>query len=278
MLKTRVFTVALLLPLFLAALFYLPTAGWIALNVLVMTAAAAEWAYLARLHKPASWFFVSLLLLLLLLLVPLFDLLDEHSTGSRINLSIYAPALAFWVAAVPFWLRSKWQAGKLGLLLVGALVLISTWLALVQLREIDKLLVLWIFSVVWVADIAAYFCGKKFGQHKLAPNISPSKTWEGVGGAVLAVTVYALALVASTPNWGVGLLGNQLPAYAVILAHWALTALSVVGDLFESLLKRQAGVKDSGTMLPGHGGMLDRIDGLTSTLPVAAFFIFAMLK
>ena len=278
MLKTRVFTVALLLPLFLAALFYLPTAGWVALNLVVMTAAASEWACLARLHKPAARFFIAAVLLLLLVMVPLLDLLDQHPTRSRINLSMYALALAFWVAAAPFWLRSKWQAGKLGLSLVGALVLISTWLALVQLREIDKLLILWIFSVVWVADIGAYFCGKKFGRHPLAPNISPGKTWEGVGGAVLAVTAYALALVISTGNHGIGLLDSPLPAYAVLLVHWVLTVLSIVGDLFESLLKRQAGVKDSGTMLPGHGGVLDRIDGLTSTLPVAAFFIFVMLR
>jgi phosphatidate cytidylyltransferase len=115
-----------------------------------------------------------------------------------------------------------------------------------------------------VADIAAYFAGRAFGRHKLAPAISPGKTWEGAGGAVVGVLVFGLILIATRAP---GMLnGPALAAAAALLV--ALTALSIQGDLFESLLKRQAGVKDSGTLLPGHGGILDRIDSLTSTLPL----------
>jgi phosphatidate cytidylyltransferase len=122
---------------------------------------------------------------------------------------------------------------------------------------------------VWVADIAAYFSGRAFGRHKLAPSISPGKTWEGVLGAVLGVTGYGTVILLFFPlidHWPLG-----VPAtLAIILLY---TAVSIIGDLFESLLKRQAGIKDSSHLLPGHGGILDRIDSLTSALPFAALLI-----
>jgi phosphatidate cytidylyltransferase len=118
-------------------------------------------------------------------------------------------------------------------------------------------------AVVWVADIAAYFSGRAFGRHKLAPTISPGKTWEGAIGASIGVmafgTVVAVSLNVPPPAGWLGFIGLMV----------AYTAVSIIGDLFESLLKRQAGLKDSGTLLPGHGGILDRIDSLTSTLPIA---------
>ena len=125
--------------------------------------------------------------------------------------------------------------------------------------------------LVWMADIAAYFSGKKFGKHKLAPSISPGKTWEGVIGAVLGVSIYAvLAVVGAAQAKLIGL--PDLKGFAgLVLLSWLWVALSIIGDLFESAIKRQAGVKDSGTLLPGHGGVLDRIDAMTSTLPLAAF-------
>jgi phosphatidate cytidylyltransferase len=118
---------------------------------------------------------------------------------------------------------------------------------------------------VWTADIAAYFAGHAFGRHKLAPLISPGKTWEGVIGALAAVALYW-----SVITWFVPDFAGQLPAGLL----WAavLTAVSIQGDLFESWMKRLAGVKDSGSLLPGHGGLLDRIDALTSTLPLAALY------
>jgi phosphatidate cytidylyltransferase len=122
--------------------------------------------------------------------------------------------------------------------------------------------------VVWLADTAAYFSGRKFGKHKLAPSISPGKTWEGVLGALALVTIYV-----SVIGWSTGLIKSYLMFAVVILISWFWVALSVMGDLFESAVKRQAGVKDSGTLLPGHGGLLDRIDALTSTLPFVALVL-----
>ncbi len=273
MLKTRVITVLLLLPLFLAALFYLPVQGWVLLILLVTTFAAWEWARLAQMRESAEWLFVIAVIASCLVLVPTLKLFDRLPAGN-LSLAIYAVALVFWLLAAPLWLAFKWRSNKIGLALSGLLVLVTAWLALVQLREIAALLVLWLLSVVWVADTAAYFCGKKFGKRKLTPKISPGKTLEGVYGAFFAVSVYAIAIIAVSGNHSVSAFGKVVPAYLLLAAHWLITGLSIVGDLFESLLKRQAGVKDSGTALPGHGGVLDRIDGLISSLPVMAFFIF----
>src|SRR5437773_1261830 len=147
----------------------------------------------------------------------------------------------------------------------GPFVLIPAGLALVALPAPQVLLVL---GLTWVADTAAYFVGGRFGRRKLAPSISPSKTWEGAAGGLLGTLSYAIICAAFVPQWGASFTGTQ---WAVYLAGTALLcAASIVGDLFESAAKRQAGVKDSGEALPGHGGILDRIDSATSTLPLAA--------
>jgi len=146
-------------------------------------------------------------------------------------------------------------------------VLVPAWLATVLLQgRPGQLLAL--MAVVWVADTAAYFAGRRFGRNKLAPGISPGKTWEGVFGALAGVTVYYLLLVRFAPT----LLGGFGFLPGLILVG-VLAALGVVGDLFESWMKRVAGVKDSGKLLPGHGGVLDRIDALTASLPLAALAI-----
>ena len=130
-------------------------------------------------------------------------------------------------------------------------------------------LVLGVMAAVWVADIAAYFTGRAFGRRKLAPSISPGKSWEGAYGAVAGVCAYGLACL-SYIGYPVAEPGKLVLALVGLVAF---TAVSIIGDLFESLVKRQAGVKDSGTLLPGHGGILDRIDSLTSTLPLAALVV-----
>jgi phosphatidate cytidylyltransferase len=150
--------------------------------------------------------------------------------------------------------------------LVGWAVLIPTGLAMQDLRDGHPMWLLGMMGLVWVADIAAYFTGRKFGKHKLAPSISPGKTWEGVAGALLGVTAYVLVA------WSFSGFGPMvLPA--LLVASWCWVGLAVFGDLFESAIKRQAGVKDSGALLPGHGGLLDRGDALTSTLPLAALAV-----
>jgi phosphatidate cytidylyltransferase len=141
------------------------------------------------------------------------------------------------------------------------------------LYRMDAWLLLAAMALVWIADIAAYFCGRAFGRNKLAPSISPGKTREGAFGALLAVLVYGFVL--ALKQWP-DASAERLAGVAVVLL--LLTVLSIVGDLFESLLKRQAGIKDSSNLLPGHGGVLDRIDSLTSTLPLVALYFFWMAQ
>ena len=133
-------------------------------------------------------------------------------------------------------------------------------------------------AIVWIADSAAYFAGRRFGRHKLAPAISPGKTWEGVYGAMFAVGAYALALLplADKSGYARALSAGAIAVWVALVVLLAL--LSVSGDLFESLLKRQRGVKDSGNVLPGHGGVLDRIDALTAAMPAAALVAHYVIR
>ena len=156
------------------------------------------------------------------------------------------------------------------LLPAGLLVLLPGWLALSHLRGLERhaFFILLLLALVAAADIGAYFTGRAFGKYKILPKVSPNKTWEGFAGGQLAVCA-VLWLVLVTHGIELTLLQGVLAT----LAAFVLAAASVVGDLFESMLKRQAGVKDSGTLLPGHGGVLDRIDSLTAALPVYSVFL-----
>jgi phosphatidate cytidylyltransferase len=170
---------------------------------------------------------------------------------------------------LPAWLR--WALGLGGLWLA--------WLAMAQARSIGINFLLSVLCVVWAADISAYFCGRAFGRRKLAPSISPGKSWEGVYGGMAGVVLLALGWLwldghASLDSPSVFLLLRQRWGYGgLLLAALLLAALSVVGDLFESLVKRAAGVKDSSGLLPGHGGVLDRVDALLPVLPAALALI-----
>ena len=145
----------------------------------------------------------------------------------------------------------------------GWLILVPTFLALVRLHQERPSLVLYVLVLIWVADSAAFFAGRRFGRRKLASRVSPGKTWEGVAGGVAGAAVLALATVAAAGH------GHQGPTRFVFLSIGVALA-SVLGDLLESLFKRRAGLKDSGTLIPGHGGVLDRIDSLTAAGPCFA--------
>jgi phosphatidate cytidylyltransferase len=267
MLKARVITALVLLGGFLAVLFWLPFSGWMVFAGLIAGTGAWEWGGLIKLDRSSRWGYAAGSMAVCLALA--FTIFNPDSgmvvKAQRLE-ALYAIAVLYWIAAVPAWLRTKWTlpAGLAGML-VGWVVLVPACLALMQLRAISPILLLAAMAAVWVADIAAYFCGRAFGRHKLAPSVSPGKTWEGAAGALLGVLGYGFISagfaggLASLSNAGLILFG---------LALVVLTAVSIVGDLFESLAKRQAGVKDSGNLLPGHGGVLDRIDSLTSTLPL----------
>jgi len=242
MLKQRLLTVAVVLPLLLACIFLLPNFVWALLISVPAALGALEWAKLAG-----------------------------YGRGAR---ALFVLALLFWAIAVPVWLYRKWRVSHPLLLAVaGWIMLVPAWLAVVRLQQSAWLLLV-ILGVVWIGDTAAYFAGHRFGRNKLAPQISPGKTWEGVIGAYIAVLGYALAAsLILQPS------ANGYDRLAVLLFACVLTAFGIVGDLFESWIKRQAGAKDSGQLLPGHGGVLDRIDSLTAALPFAAlYFIQAALS
>jgi len=159
----------------------------------------------------------------------------------------------------------------------GLLVLTGAWLGLVSLRAQPGLgawLIIWLFVVVWSADIGAYFVGRAYGRHKLALAVSPGKTWEGAAGGLVCSVLLATGLVGIVP--ALRMVSLSLTDWALLA--FALGAISIVGDLFESVLKRETGAKDSGTLLPGHGGLLDRIDALLAVLPSFALFVLLMLR
>jgi phosphatidate cytidylyltransferase len=263
-LKQRVITAVILLALFLSALFLLPTLGWAALVIIVVMQGSLEWAHLSKLTRRTVSVYVWLTLVVMLGIV----WLDTHYSGQleSSHLLIYGMSALLWLIVVPLWLKAHWQVRQpLLMMLTGWALLIPTGLAMMDLRMQNPWWLLGVMGLVWVADTAAYFSGRKFGKSKLAPNISPGKTWEGVFGALLGVTVYVLLIV-----WTNDLFTNYEALSGILIASWGWVGLAVIGDLFESAIKRQAGVKDSGALLPGHGGLLDRIDALTSTLPLAA--------
>lgn len=263
MLKTRLFTAFFLLAVFLAALFGLPDFYWALLMLAVIVVGAWEWARLTNFPVRYQYIFAGVTLVVGIALLP--DLWQGAMPAVQRHVLFWAmlAAAPFWLGMVPAWLLAHYKVRHKSLLAIaGAVVLLPAWLALVYLRKVSPWLVLGVVMVVWIADSAAYFAGKAFGRHKLAPEISPGKTWEGVAGAAVAVTLYglALSLMFDISLW-------------LVVGLLLLMVLSIIGDLFESLLKRQAGLKDSGGILPGHGGILDRVDGLTSTLPLAALYL-----
>jgi len=175
-----------------------------------------------------------------------------------------------------------WGVWPAALRLSGGLLLFAcAWLALVQARQVGLEFLLSVLTLVWMADIAAYFGGKALGRRKLAPTVSPGKTWEGaISGAIGVLVLACIWVWADAQGWGgQGSLYARLwamgPLFALI-GLVSLTSMSVVGDLVESLVKRSAGAKDSSQLLPGHGGVLDRIDALLPVLPLSMMFVTLM--
>jgi len=275
MLKTRVMTAAVLLAGFVSALFLLPQNGWIAFCAVFLGLSAWEWGALMALAAVGR----SIYSIFLVGLFVLPGILETSVTNGRYAPAwVYYVAGSFWIVLVPLWIGWRQRIdGRALLLAVGAIVLVPAFAAMVDLRSIHPSLLIAVLGTVWVSDTAAYFAGRRFGRRKLAPSISPGKTWEGVAGALAAVGIYALVWA------GLGAPGHTSawPAAMRVAVTWILPVLlglavvGMIGDLFESLIKRQAGVKDSGTLLPGHGGILDRIDAPVAMLPLA---VLAFMK
>ena len=275
MLRTRVLTALALLPLVLGMLFFANKALWAAFALAIGLLACWEWSRMCgltsggqSLYLAASGVVGGFLWLLYLGFAP--------GNFPAAAMTGFVIATAFWAFAAPYWLRGKLRPSASTCAAAGWVVVWPLWLALVVLRDVSPWLLLALAAMIWAADIAAYFAGKRFGRRKLAPAVSPGKTWEGVAGGMIGVTIYGLALCYAAHEWANPLSplfapGAGLPA---IVAMLGLTAVSIVGDLFESWMKRGAGLKDSSNLLPGHGGILDRIDALTASLPVAAFLLY----
>jgi phosphatidate cytidylyltransferase len=260
-----------MLLVFSTAVFAFPSDGWIAFVALVTACAGWEWAGLCRWSAARRYLYGAGLAAVASLLAVVIDRADPEPARNAL-IAVFLVAVVFWALIAFTWLARQWPLGSgRGAAITGVVVLVPTALAMVYLRSVGPWTLLGAMAIVWVADIAAYFSGRAWGRRKLAPSISPGKSWEGVAGALVLVLVYGLIVLVSagasfTPlQWG-----------AVVLALLALTGISVAGDLFESMLKRQAGIKDSSALLPGHGGVLDRIDSLTSTLPLVALLALAL--
>jgi phosphatidate cytidylyltransferase len=267
MLRTRVITAVVILLVLVGMIFFAPPAAWSLFVLAIALAGLWEWSRLCGLAPTGQ----SAYLLLCGALGGAAWMLHLRAPASvfhEASLAVLAVAAAFWVFVAPLWLRLRWRPAPW-------IVLWPTWFAFVELREMGPWILLMVAAVVWIADIAAYFAGRRFGKRKLAPAVSPGKSWEGVYGALAGVALYGIVLAIVAHSVATPIAGLFRPAFglAAIAAMLLLTALSVVGDLLESWMKRGAGRKDSSRLLPGHGGVLDRIDALTSTLPVAALGI-----
>jgi phosphatidate cytidylyltransferase len=252
----RVLTAALLLALFVPAVLWAPAWLWALLMAAMIGMAAHEWAGLSHFPARAARLYAGLLTVFALILP--YALTTDWPAFQH---GLIVLALGFWLIVAPLWLLGRWQlASPFVRAAVGAVVLLPTWAALLYLHARGPAVLLGAMAVVWIADTAAYFAGRHFGRHKLAPAISPGKTWEGVAGAFVALAAYAA---------GVSMLAG-MPLPSLLPMVLGLLYLAVLGDLFESWIKRLSGMKDSGDLLPGHGGVLDRIDALTAALPAAA--------
>lgn len=271
MLKQRVITALILAPIIVGGLFFLPPLGFAIFTGILVAIGGWEWANLSGISANAARVIYALVV------------------GAVMAASLFATAgytltvlwlvLAWWLCS--FWLVSRYPSGTAlwqptpVRLLMGLPVLVGAWMGLNYLRSGDfslgrldnnLLLILFAFCIVWIADIGAYFAGRAWGKRKLAPNVSPGKSWAGVYGGIAAALLLA-AVVAWLAECGFG------QAVGLIFISGVTALVSVLGDLYESMLKRLRGVKDSSQLLPGHGGILDRVDSLTAALPVFALLL-----
>lgn len=278
MLHTRILTAVSLLVVLVGVAWWAPAPWFDGLLLLIIVIACFEWMRLLGVSVVGGIAAAGMLAAL-----GAFSLFNTASVSAAAQgmgagvLAIYVFATLFWLLAVPIAVAKFVPIG--GQRLTGRIVVLvlcfATWLGLLQADGLGKAFLLSCLLIIWVADTAAYFAGRLFGKHKLAPAVSPGKTWEGVIGALIANLVLAIVMAktmpvsSDNPAGSVFSLIQMSMGWGFMLAFTVLiTLVSVMGDLYESLLKRIAGVKDSGKLLPGHGGVLDRIDALLAVIPV----------
>lgn len=261
MLKQRLLTAAVLIPLLVAAIFTLPTHYFSLLLAVVVGVAVWEWGRLVH-FSPSVW------LIFIAAVLVAEGMAITGRISPAVTHAVAVAAMVWWVVAALWVIRyqpttaakiTPWRG-----LVAGCLVLVPAFLSLSALHgepAYGPSYVLFLLVLIWAADSGAYFAGRRFGRRKLAPRVSPGKTWEGVAGGMAAA-----ALVAIVGGRVLGLPGETMLWFVPLCL--VVVLFSVVGDLLESLFKRAAGVKDSGRFLPGHGGALDRIDSITAAAPV----------
>ena len=261
MLKQRIITALILGSLIVGGILFLPATGFGLLLLVIVVLSAWEWSALIGLSRPYRLAYCAGLTGLVILSWVLLQ--SGAFTGT-----ILALAGVYWCCAVA-WLKRynsepKHRNSMFIWQLSGAVILVVPWVALMDLRSTPAFgpaYVLFLMVMVWIADSGAYFAGRRWGRRKLAPYISPGKTWEGAAGAAIATLFFSVA--------GLALLKLETTHWLLFILVCMLTVIfSIVGDLFESMSKRQHGVKDSGSLLPGHGGILDRVDSLTAAAPI----------
>ena len=255
MLRQRIITAVVVAPLALALVLWAP--DWLFAAVMVLLVLAGAWEWTALVGSPSVASRAMLTAVFAALLAAYAWAAGVPPTGLLLTATCVI-ALAWWLFSLA-WL-ALWRAefSPPMKLLCGVLTLLPALAAVVALRAAGLWYLLVLLFLIWAADIGAYFAGRTFGRHKLAPLVSPGKTWEGVAGGALAAAAVA----------GGACLWLPVPPAAFILISMCVALISVVGDLSESLFKRQAGVKDSGRLFPGHGGVLDRVDSLTAAAPL----------
>ncbi len=254
MLKQRIITALILAPLALGGVFFLPPQQFSWFIGAVIALGAWEWSNLSG--YAAQWQRIIYAIFVVVLLTVI--------TPASV-LPVLWVAAGWWVLALLLVLsypasKASWNSGPLKLVL-GLLVLVPAWVGLVQMKlHADSwILIMFLLFLVWGADVGAYFSGKYLGRHKLAPQVSPKKTWEGVAGGLAVVALVAYIASPYLPFASV---------WQLMLVSFLVALVSVLGDLSESMFKRERGIKDSSQLLPGHGGILDRIDSLTAAVPV----------
>ena len=260
MLKVRVLTAALFGGLLVSAMFLLPTRPMVFIYGLICSVGAWEWSGFGALRSIVAR--ASYTLAIVALMIAGFML----SAATQFLQEMLALACLWWAAAF-LWLSIAPQRQVSALTLgCGAIVLVPAFVALAHLQASERgairgaELVLWLVLLVCSADIGAFFAGSRFGRHKLAPRVSPGKTWEGVFGGLAAVALVSY----------IGALRLALPVRISVLLGCGVGIFSIIGDLTESMFKRAAGLKDSGVILPGHGGLLDQIDSVVAAAPLYA--------
>jgi len=271
-LKQRLITAAILIPLIVLCVLKASTEVVAIVFAVIIMAGAWEWGALLKLETGARILFVSVLVSIMLL--GFVWVLGQQ----KMTWVVLASASLLWIilTIVVMSIQHRGELGsglsRLQYVPLGFLLFIFAWLAALSLHSIEKLgptLLLYVFGLVWLADAGAYFFGRQWGKHKLANNISPGKTWQGLYGAMAVGLIYAVVAA-----WYFDFVTTDY--FIFVGLSIVVIVFSVFGDLFESLLKRRAGVKDSGHLLPGHGGVLDRIDSLLAALPIMAFGLLSI--